>query len=363
MADWGSFFSWKRATGRPVTPAAREREMHAGIRKALFALLAHDHAAVEAGLSEAVRADSASIDCYVALAGFYRDRGEVGRAIRVHQNLLLRRDLAPPERIAVLIELARDFAVGGFLRRAVASFEEVLAHDTRHVAALSELIPLYASLREYPEALAIHKRLTKAERHKDPIREARLRLGMAELAHEEGRAGDARKAARLAVKRDPTCARAQILLGQLEVERGRDKAALATWQKVPEMDPRAAAEIYPRLEAAFSSVGKGDAYVVLMRDLLAKHGSDIDTALALADGLSARGETDASLQVLRDAVDASPDDLRARVRLGRRLIEAEGEGEVAKEYARLLELLDGPVTPVGRNPVAQKPSEDDKGLT
>ena len=51
------------------------------MRSALFAHLDRDYAGTEEFLSDAVRADSDSIDSYLALARFYRDRGEVGRAI------------------------------------------------------------------------------------------------------------------------------------------------------------------------------------------------------------------------------------------------------------------------------------------
>ncbi len=53
-----------------------------------------------------------------ALARLYRQQGEFGRAIQLHQNLLLRRDLDAEQRIEVLGELAEDFRKAGFLRRA-----------------------------------------------------------------------------------------------------------------------------------------------------------------------------------------------------------------------------------------------------
>ncbi len=353
MAGWGSFFSRNRTSERPATPAAREREVNAGLRKALFALLEHDYPRAEQGLSEAVRADSDAVECYLALAGFYRERGEIGRAIRVHQNLLLRRNPSSGERAEVLSELARDFERGGFLRRAVASYEEVLAYDPRRRDALNALVTLYASLREYPEAVKIHKRLERVERQNDPVREAELHVEMAEFAHQSGRSKDAAKAAKLALRRDPRCVRAQILLGELEVERGRDKAALVAWKKVPEMDLAAAAEIYPRLEAAFASLGKVAEYETFLRDLLREHEGDLGASLALAETLANRGDADAALQKLRETVGANPSDLRARLVLGRRLVEVEGadEGadEVAKEYSQLLEILESRMALAGRS--------------
>ncbi len=86
---------------------------------------------------------------------FYRGRGEIGRAIRLHQNLLLRSDLKPRERVKVLCELGQDFEAGGFLRRAVASFEEVIAHEPRNVDALRSLVEALINLKEFEQAIRL----------------------------------------------------------------------------------------------------------------------------------------------------------------------------------------------------------------
>ena len=72
-------------------------------------------------------ASSTAVEAHLALGRLYRMRGEVGRAIRVHQNLLLRSDLAREHMQTALEDLAEDFRQGGFLQRAIASYEEVLA--------------------------------------------------------------------------------------------------------------------------------------------------------------------------------------------------------------------------------------------
>ena len=70
------------------------------LRAALRALLADDYEGAEAALTGLVREDSRDVDAYLGLATLYRRRGEVGRAIQVHQNLLLRADLDKHARLA-----------------------------------------------------------------------------------------------------------------------------------------------------------------------------------------------------------------------------------------------------------------------
>ena len=74
-------------------PHRSDRELASTFRRALLAVLENDYDAAESLITEAVHADSEDIEPYRSLARLYRLRGEIGRAIRIHQNLLLRDDV------------------------------------------------------------------------------------------------------------------------------------------------------------------------------------------------------------------------------------------------------------------------------
>lgn len=331
---WPAFLS----QGRRKRKATRA-DFDALLQKALFAHLAEDDVTTERALTEALQIDSDAVDAYVALCRFYRGRGEIGRAIRLHQNLLLRKDLAPADRQTVLRELAQDFRAGGFLRRAVASFEEVLAHDSRDVFALRSLVDLHADLQDHPRAIALEKRLARIET-RDKAREASLWVAFGEHEREQGRAGAARKAAKTALRRDQKSAAAYRLLGQLEADRGRDKAALAAWSKVPALDRKLALEVYPRIEATFAATGRAREYESYLRGLIEHDPGDRGATLALARYLLSRGDAELAMLELKRLLDHEPRNVEARVVLGRALISTGREEEIRVAYGDLLELLD-----------------------
>ena len=101
--------------------ARAPRNVDAAVRAALLAVLSPDYDEAERLLVAAVRMDSDSVDTYLALARVFRLKGEVGRAIRLHQNLLLRVDPGAPRGREALEGLAADFRAGGFAKRAIAS--------------------------------------------------------------------------------------------------------------------------------------------------------------------------------------------------------------------------------------------------
>lgn len=328
---------WRRGE-RALARTREERER--AFRDALQAALDGDLDAVEAELSAIVRADSDEVDGYLALGRLYRRRGEIGRAIRIHQNLLLRSDLEAPQREQALEGLASDFQKGGFLRRALAAWHEVLEGRPRHPAALEAIVRLHADAREYDEALAAHRKLAKLREDGAAAREARLLLEMAEGAQREGRTDDARKALRRALKKDETLAVAWLRLGELEVEKGRSKKAIEAWRKVVEVDRAAAARVYPKLEAGYAAIGKASEFEALLRGLLADRPGDVAARLALARHLAARGDAHAALDELQQLLDANGDHLPAQGARAGILVSEGREAEAVKALDELLGVLD-----------------------
>ena len=82
-------------------------------------------------LSQAARVDSDALEIHLILGNVYRERGQVARAIQIHQALLQRPKLTRTEHAYVLLCLGLDFKRGGFVDRALEAFNEVLRLDPK----------------------------------------------------------------------------------------------------------------------------------------------------------------------------------------------------------------------------------------
>jgi lipopolysaccharide biosynthesis regulator YciM len=315
----------------------------ATLGRALVRALEHDLAGSEALLADLVREDSDDVEAYLALARLYRAQGEIGRAIRIHQNLLLRRDLDEERRVEALSGLAGDFQQGGFLRRAIAAWEELVARRPRDAVALRALVRLHADAREFPRALELQRRLAKLEKSgRAAARAARaaLCLEQADALRAEGRADEARRALRQAVRLEPGSAEAWIRFGEIEAERGKSRAALDAWRRVPGLDRRAAARVYPKLAATYALLGRARDYEVWLRALIEAHPEDAAARLALARALAARGEVDEAAAQARRVLERDPEHVEAMATLGRALLAEPREAEALKAFAELLDALE-----------------------
>src|SRR5574341_115404 len=103
--------------------------------------------AIEAFI-EVVKVDPQTIELHFALGGLFRRRGEVERAIRMHQNLVDRADLANDQRVVALYELAQDHLKAGLLDRAEDMFAR-LRGTSGEPRALQHLLEIYEQEKDW----------------------------------------------------------------------------------------------------------------------------------------------------------------------------------------------------------------------
>jgi lipopolysaccharide biosynthesis regulator YciM len=302
-------------------------------------VLDQDLDGAEDALVRAVRSDPDGIESHLALARLYRMRGEIGRAIRVHQNLLLREDLRKEQRLTAIADLGADFRQGGFQDRAIACYEDVILNDKRDRKSLRALVQLYAQTSRYEQAIEYSRRLTRIEGSGQRDDEARLYAEMARAQYAEGHHADARRSTKKALRIDKHCVAAWVLLGDLEAERGRAKAALDAWSEVPHLDRASGPLVYAKLEATYAALGRTRDFEAFVRDLLEKQPEDVGARGALATLLSARGDIDASISELNRLLGVDSDGLETRAALGRILLSDGRVSEAAREYGLMIDAL------------------------
>ncbi len=310
------------------------------LRRALLAVLDRDFEAAEKLLEQAVKLDSESVESYLALARLYRTRGEVGRGIRIHQNLLLRSELDPAHRLDALLGLADDFRKGGFLQRAIDEYREALKIDPKNVEAMQRLIPLLVGAREVSAALSLERRLSRLQGEKGRASRATILVQLANVAREEGRVADARRAVKRALQVDPESVSGWIAQGDIDAHRGKKKAAIGSWEKVPRIDLRKGEQVYDRLKVTWSELNRLEGYETYLRSLLEEFPGDEGANLALVELLHFRGDLDGAIQELRGFLKGHARNLQAHGVYGRLLIEAGRTEEIPEEYEKLVTLLD-----------------------
>src|SRR6185503_6133961 len=112
-------------------------------------------------LTRAASVDADALEVHMILGNLYREKGQVGKAITVHQALLQRSRLSKLEHAYVLLCLGLDYKRGGFVDRAHEAFNEVLRLDPQNDYALLNLQKLHEEQHQWTEAYDTRQRLSK----------------------------------------------------------------------------------------------------------------------------------------------------------------------------------------------------------
>jgi lipopolysaccharide biosynthesis regulator YciM len=319
---------------------AAPEEIDRAWRRSLRAAIAGDWATAETWLERIVEANSKDLDAVHALARLYREHGSVGRALRMHQNLLLRSELRRPVRAEVLLELARDFEAGGYKERAAATYEELLGLQPRSIEVLERLITLLHHLNEYPRALALVRRLRRRDRSLAAQLEVGILLSQAQALRDAGDHEAARRAIKRCLRREKTCGSAWSILGELEVERGKDVKALAAWKRGAASDVEIAPMLYPKIAASYAARGKPEAFDTYILEIIEQRPFDHAARAALARAQAARGDSVHAVEMLARAIELAPENSRLRVELGHQLLANGQDAEALKAYSDLLDSIE-----------------------
>jgi len=121
-------------------------------------LLNEDHDKAIDAFVEVAKLDSETTELHFALGNLFRRRGEIERAIRVHQSLLSRSDLPRPDREHALHEIAQDYFKAGMFDRAENAFKEV-QNTSYGISATRALIRIYEAEHDWEKAIAAAARL------------------------------------------------------------------------------------------------------------------------------------------------------------------------------------------------------------
>lgn len=200
-----------------------------------------------------VDVDSETVETHLVLGNMFRRRGEVDRAIRIHQNLIARPALESVYKSTALLELGKDYLKAGLLDRAEALFNDVIQIGLQTDEAYPLLLRLYEQEKEWQKAIEISKKLEKVigESMKEVIAHYYCELSELEFEKSKDVVIEATKFAKKALSYDKNCARASVLLGNYAMHEENFKSAIKHYQSVSKQNPEYLPEVLMKLREAF----------------------------------------------------------------------------------------------------------------
>jgi lipopolysaccharide assembly protein B len=292
-------------------------------------------------LSRAASLDADALEVHMILGNLYREKGQVGKAITIHQNLLQRPQLSKLEHAYVLLCLGLDYKRGGFVDRALEAFNEVLRLDPKNEYALLNLQKLHEEQHQWTKAYDTRQRLsTLADTGSRPHSQAILAFLENEIGLEAMRRKDYREATRRfnsAIDLDARAVPAYLNLGDVRVAQGDEREAAAIWEKVVEVAPDRAYLAFDRLEALAIRTRNPDRFSHLCSRLIEENPQDWRARLALSRHLAGSNQPREALDLLFAALVQNPHALSIHQAIWRALGQLHHPASLVDRYGALTE--------------------------
>lgn len=282
--------------------------------------------------------DSETVETHLALGNLFRRRGEVDRAIRIHQNLIARPTLDREQRSMALLELGMDYMRSGLLDRAEGLFKELVDSGAHSRSALQQLLIIYQQERDWDNAIHTARRLgaESGERLEPLIAQFHCEQAAEQLA--AGRDKEARDSMRRALNTDPKCVRASLMEAQVAQDAGRIKAAIKAFRRTELQDPDYLPDVIAPLGRCYRELGQIDEFMRYLREVIDRHGG-ITPLLTLTDLIAERDGDEAAAAFI-----AAESRRRPTVRGVNRLMEfalRKAEGQALEALRAIREVTSG----------------------
>lgn len=252
-----------------------------------------------------LKEDTGTVEAHLTLGNLFRSRGEVDRAIRIHQSLMKSASLTYDQRLLAVQQLGRDYMAAGLYDRAEGMFKQLVDETDFRLSALQQLLQIYQATSDWQSAIEVAERLVKLgkEKHRGEIANFWCELALQQMA-----GNDLDKAMALLKKgaaADRNSARVSIMMGRVWMEKGDYAKAVESLERVIEQDKELVGETLEMLQTCYQQLGKTDEWEAFLRRC-AEENTGATADLMLAQILEQREGVDAAQNYVTRQLERHP---------------------------------------------------------
>jgi len=294
---------WKPFTKKPSSnSSASYSESYI---KGLNYLLSDDsHKAVEI-FSELIKVDTETIEVHIALGNLYRSKGEVDRAIKVHQNLLARPNLDKNQRNMAIAALANDYLKGGLLDRAEKLYKELIQLEPGDLVAYRNLLDLYIAEKSWHEAAQCAQILQELGDRDAVLILSQCYCEIADVAITSGNNKLVRESLEKALNADQTCVRAGLLLIKHYLGTNNTAAAKKIFHRLIKHNPEYMDLYITPAREIYLQANETKGFQKFLQNQYQKQPSN-RLAIALIEHYASVNQIEKARQFLSEVLDKSP---------------------------------------------------------
>ncbi|CAM3871529.1 lipopolysaccharide assembly protein LapB [Xenorhabdus thuongxuanensis] len=285
-----------------------------------------------------LKEDSSAFETHLTLGNLFRSRGEVERAIRIHQSLMESASLTFEQRLLAIQQLGQDYMAAGVYDRAENMFIQLVDETDFRENAFNSLLTIYQSISDWNKAVDIAEKLVKLGKHhfREEIAHFYCELALQCMGSDDFT--DAIGYLNKASQADRNCARASIMFGRIYMAQGEYLKATNALKRILDQDKQLVSESLSMLQECYQYLSQQDEWQSFLQRCVEENCGAI-AELHMADILERREGRDVAQNFINLQLERHP-----TMRLFYRLMDyhlTEAEEGRAKESLILLRNMVG----------------------
>lgn len=254
---------------------------------------------------DAARADVDNLELHFVLGSLFRRRGDLDRAVHIHETLARREDLGEALRLRARLALGEDYLQAGLLDRAEAVYTELAEIPETADEANQRLLQIYEQERDWEKSI----QAALAFPHQNSLQwcknVANFHCELAARALVEQRYPQARQHLQEAMAVNRQSVRASVLLGDLEVAEGQDQAAIDAWKRIESQNAAYLSLVADKIIAAYQRLQQEEQGVALLKAWLELYPS-LDLLSVVFEAELQKNGVQAAYDLARDQLQRHP---------------------------------------------------------
>lgn len=250
--------------------------------------------------------DSETVETHLALGSLFRRRGEVDRAIRIHQNLIARPQLRATERKDALLALGQDYMSAGMFDRAERIFLEIVDISAgSEVLSLKGLLDIYQQEKAWEKAIDVIKKLELSTGESMHVKTAHYYCEIAQKALKTKSIESAQQALKQALAADKRSVRASLMQAEIDINASRFKPAINSLKRISQQDAAFLSEIVEPMVKCYQSLEAMDECIDYLLDTI-EHNPRSSIIFVVAEYLRREKGVDLAIDFVSEKLNKHP---------------------------------------------------------
>ncbi|KAA3638799.1 MAG: lipopolysaccharide assembly protein LapB [Proteobacteria bacterium] len=247
----------------------------------------------------------ATFEPQLALGNLYRKKGEVDKAIKLHQALIAQAQLPERYRTRALLAIGKDYMSAGLLDRAEVLFAELVELEAHTPEALKWLMDIYQQEQDWQQAIKTATRFQAATGRSMRTNIAHFHCELADVARLQNNDSQALQHLAAALRVDQKSVRAHLSIGLIEQSKNNHQQAIKSFKQAIAADNRFVPIVLEPLVNSFQAIDQQQQLSKYLNTLISGY-SGISPVLSLTQLTQQQSGNKAAQSLLRQHLKQTP---------------------------------------------------------